>query len=67
MKRTLLFGLLLLCPLGVSMAETSNENKKRQTVVARAAEMEKEGVANKSFDVKKEEKRSMLEGMTILD
>lgn len=66
MKQTILFSLLLLLSFGVSMAETTKENKKRKTVLARAAEMEKDGVENKVFDVQKKEQRSMLDGMTIL-
>lgn len=69
MKSTLLFSLLSLFFLGVSFAETAEEKKKRllssRSVLAIAKQGETEEVANKSFDVEKQ-KRSMLDGMTIL-
>lgn len=70
MKRTSLYSLLSLIALGVSFAETAAEEMKQstssQTVLAKAARMETEGVTNKAFDVQKKEQRSMFDGMTIL-
>lgn len=69
MKTALLFSLVSLLALGVSLAETAEEKKKRmlsgRSVLAIAKQSETEGVVNKSFDVEKQE-RSMLDGMTIL-
>lgn len=68
MKRVLLLNLLTLLALGVCFGETAAEKKRRlssQTVLAKAAQNETEGIVNKSFEVKKQE-RSMFDGMTIL-